>query len=393
VRRQVRRLEAATCNGRPSLVEAALDLGTIESNGASLPIAEIELELLGGSPDALYALALELDALAPLHVETRSKSARGYALAAGTPPTSRKAGPMAFAADATVDDAIQTVLRDCADHWCANEAAAYDGRDPEGVHQMRVAIRRLRSAFALFKNVLDPAVRASLSGGAKAIVSRLGSARDWDVFLSNLLAPVAGARPGDPELGALEAAAQAARAQGYAEARAAIDAPSYTRYLLELCAWIEARGWREAPGERARAWLERSAGDFAAHVLDRRRRKALKLGERFGELSAAQRHRLRIALKKLRYASEFFAALYAKKRTKAYLAARKDLQDRLGHLNDVAVAEQLIDALVGQAAPAAAELRVAGGLVVGWHARGVAELEPATAQAWREFAERAGFWR
>ena len=395
VRRLVRRLEAADRNGRSSLVEAALDLGTIESNGACLPIAELELELLEGSPDALYALALELDALAPLHVETRSKSARGYALAAGAAPAWRKAEPLAFAADATVDDAIQAILRNCVEQWCANEAAAYDGRDPEGVHQMRVAIRRLRSALSLFKRLLDPAMRAWLSGEAKAIVSRLGPARDWDVFLGELLAPVAKARPDDAALAALAAAAEAPRAQGYAEVRAAIEAPSYTRYLLQLRGWIEARGWREAPTERGLAWLERPAGDFAAHVLGKRQRKALQLGRDFRDLAARERHRLRIALKKLRYATEFFAALYPKKRTKPYLAALKDLQDRLGHLNDVAVAEQLIGTLIGEAAsrPDGDQLRIAGGLVLGWHARSVADLEPATARAWQEFAERAPFWR
>ncbi|MGH6899473.1 MAG: inorganic triphosphatase, partial [Geminicoccaceae bacterium] len=157
VRRLVRLLAATDRHGRPSLVEAALDLGTIECNGGCLPIAELELELLDGSPDALYALALELDALAPLHVETRSKSARGYALATGAPPAWHKAEALRFATDATVDDAIGAILRNCVEQWCANEAAAHDGSDPEGVHQMRVAIRRLRSALSLFKPLLDPA--------------------------------------------------------------------------------------------------------------------------------------------------------------------------------------------------------------------------------------------
>src|SRR5919106_1261620 len=118
-------------------------LRSSEANGASMPIAEVELELLEGSPEALYALALELDALAPLRLETRSKSARGYALAAGAPPAWHKAEAPALEGAATVDQAIQAILRNCLQQWCANEAAALDGSDPEGVHQMRVAIRRL----------------------------------------------------------------------------------------------------------------------------------------------------------------------------------------------------------------------------------------------------------
>jgi triphosphatase len=395
VRRLVRRVETTDRHGRPSLVEAALDLGTIECNGTSLPIAELELELLEGSPEALYALALEIDALAPLHVETRSKSARGYALATGAPPAWHKAEPLTFASDATVDDAIQAILRNCVEQWCANEAAAHDGSDPEGVHQMRVAIRRLRSALSLFKRLLDPTTRAWLSGEAKAIVSRLGPARDWDVFLAELVAPVMKARPGDAALAGLATAAEAAQAQGYAEARAAIEAPSYTRYMLQLRGWIEARGWREAAPERGEAWLERPIGDFAAHVLAKRQRKALKLGRHFDELSAQERHQVRIALKKLRYATEFFAELYPKKHTKPYLATLKELQDALGHLNDVAVAEELIGTLSERAAPRAdgADLRGGGGLVLGWHGRGVADLEPATLSAWKAFADREPFWR
>jgi inorganic triphosphatase YgiF len=395
VRRSIRRVKATDENGGSGLVEAALDLGTIESNGSSLPIAELELELVEGSPEALYSLALELDALASLHVETRSKSARGYALAAGAAPPPHKAEPLTLEGDATVDDAIQMVLRSCVEHWCANEAAAYDGSDPEGVHQMRVAIRRLRSAFSAFGRVIDSRERAWLSGEAKAIVKGLGAARDWDVFLADLLAPVEAARPDDAALARLAKAAQAARARGYVEARAAIDAPSYTRYMLQLRRWIEARGWREQAPARGAAWLDRPIAEFAAHRLGKRQRKALEVGRDFAQLSAEQRHLLRIALKKLRYATEFFQSLYPKKRTKPYLAALKDLQDSLGHLNDVAVAQRLIDSLIGEAGWRAHGdgLQWAGGLVLGWHARGVTDLEPAIVRAWQDFAGREPFWR
>ena len=392
VQRSVRRIKATDRNGGSSLVEAAPDLGTIETNGSSLPIAELELELVEGSPEALYALALELDALTPLHVETRSKSARGYALASGTPPAWHKAEPLSFATGATVDDAIQVILRNCVEQWCANEAAAADGSDPEGVHQMRVAIRRLRSAFSLFGRLIDQDERAWLGAGAKAIVGRLGPARDWDVFLTELLAPVAAARPNDPALARLAEAARSARVEAYGEVRAAIEAPTYTRYMLQLRRWIEAHDWRRATSEQA-AWLDRPLVDFAAHVLGKRHRKALKRGQRFRELSAAARHRLRIALKKLRYATEFLQALYPEKGTKPYLAALKELQDDLGHLNDVAVAEQLIGKVVARAGADAADLRAGGGLVLGWHARGVADLEPMTVRAWKAFARKEPFWR
>jgi inorganic triphosphatase YgiF len=393
VRRTVQRVETTDHAGRSSLIEAALDFGGIEANGAKLPIAEVELELLEGSPDALYALALELDALAPLRLETRSKSVRGYALAAGAAPAWRKAEPPALEAEATVDLAIQVILRNCLQHWCANEAAALDGGDPEGVHQMRVAIRRLRSGFSVFGRLIDPTRRAWLSDRAKTIVSSLGAARDWDVFLAELLAPVRAARPDDAGLSRLAAAAEAARQKGYAQARAAIEARAYTRYILQLGHWIEACGWRDQPTERGVTWLDRPIVEFATHLLDKRLRKALKRGDDFAQLSTDERHRLRIALKKLRYATEFFEALYTKKHTKPYLAALKDLQDGLGHLNDVAVAQRLLDSLVGEGDRSPDGLQRAAGLVLGWHARGVADLEPAILRSWQEFATGEPFWR
>jgi triphosphatase len=162
--------------------------------------------------------------------------------------------------------------------------------------------------------------------------------------------------------------------------------------MLRLRRWIEAQGWREAAPGRAAAWLDRPLLAFAAHVLGKRHRRALKRGKDFEELSPEGRHRVRIALKKLRYATEFFQALYPKKRTRPYLASLKELQDDLGHLNDVAVAEQLIGSAAGASADAA-DLRAGGGLVLGWHARGIADLEPAAVRDWKAFARKEAFWR
>jgi triphosphatase len=392
VRRQTRRLAAGANGGPPSLVEAALDLGMIEADGRSQPIAEIELELIQGSPEALYDLALELDALTPLQLETRSKSVRGYTLAGGEPPAWQKAEPVALKPRTPVDEAFGRILRACIQHWCANEAAALDGRDPEGVHQMRVALRRLRSALSVFGRLLAPERRAWPSGEAKQILRSLGPARDWDVFLTESLGPVLAARPEDHSLMALRRVAEAARTEAYAAVRAAIGDPSYTRLLLQLGRWIEAGGWREDATPKAVAWLDRPIVAFADRLLAKRHRKALKRGRDFAGLTPAERHRLRIALKKLRYATEFFHSLYRQKRAQPYLAALKELQDALGHLNDVAVAERLVSGLSERAGEERSALAMGSGLVLGWLARGIAEAEAQTIDAWQAFAERKPFW-
>ena len=391
VRRQTRRL-AGGANGSSSLIEAALDLGAIEADGRSQPIAEIELELIDGPPRALYDLALELDALTPLQVETRSKSVRGYTLATGEPPAWQKAEPVELAPKATVDAAIGRILRACVQHWCANEAAALDGRDPEGVHQLRVALRRLRSAVSVFGHLIRPERRSWLASEAKQILGSLGPARDWDVFATESLPPVLATRPDDRSLLALRATAEAARTRGYAAARAAIGAPSYTRFLLQLGRWIEAGGWREDATPKGAAWLDRPIVAFADRLLARRHRKALKLGRKFEDLTPPERHRLRIALKKLRYATEFFDSLHAGKRARPYLAALKELQDALGHLNDVAVAERLLHGLSEPTGEQRATLGRASGLVLGWLGRGVAEAEPQVRDAWQIFVARRPFW-
>jgi triphosphatase len=392
IQRHSRRLQIADRDGRPSLVEVALDLGAIEADGSSQPIAEIELELLEGSPTVLYDLALELDQVSPLRLETRSKSARGYELARGEAPAAHKAGPLALGRRSTVDAAIGSILRACLKHWCANEAAALDGRDPEGVHQMRVALRRLRSAVSVFGHLILPGRRAWLAAETKRIIGGLGAARDWDVFLTEALAPVIAARPQDGRLVALREAAQEARAEGYAAARAMFGSPSYTRFLLELGRWLEAAGWRDDASAKGAAWLERPVAAFADRLLSKRHRKALKLGDDFAGLAPEERHRLRIALKKLRYATEFFSSGYKKRPTARYLAGLKQLQDALGHLNDVAVAERLVGGLLERAGGDRDALAQASGMVLGWLARGVAGLEPQTRSAWDDFAARKPFW-
>jgi inorganic triphosphatase YgiF len=394
VRRRVRRIRLIDQKGRESLIEAALDSGTIETQGDRLPIAEIELELLEGSPDALYSLALELDKLAPLRIETRSKSALGYALASGQAPAWYKAGALDLDPDTTVEEAFRQILRSCVQHWCANEAAALDGRDPEGVHQLRVAIRRLRSAFSLFRHLVEREERRRLSGGAKRILGSFGPARDWDVLSTELLAPVSAARAGDPHLARLLEAAEVERRRGYEAVRAEIGSHAYTRYLLELRLWIEAGGWRERLTEQAAHWLERPIVAFADQVLAKRHRTARKLGRGFARLSAAERHRVRIALKKLRYACEFFEGLYRKKGAKPYISSLKQMQDRLGHLNDVAVAEKLALALVDRATTQAEResLHMAAGLVLGWYGREAADAGQDVSEAWHRFAHGVPFW-
>ena len=392
VRREVRLIDGPDDSGRDRAIEMAVDVGETRAGAATEPIVEIELELLRGPAESVFDLALALHRIGPVRVEQRGKAERGYALSAGLAPRWRKARPVVFDRGTTVDEALARVLAACFAHWTANEPAALDGRDPEGVHQMRVGLRRLRSALSVFGPLLPADALAWIEREADDALRMLGRARDLDVFLDELLGPVAGEFPDEDCLAALRRAAERERAAGYERAGSAIAAPRYTGFVLRFGGWLEGRRWRTGDADGA---LDRPLAAYADGVLEKRHRRTLRLGRRFETLTAEKRHRVRIALKKLRYASEFFASLHPGRETGRYVKSLSRLQDGLGHLNDVAVARRLVEELARGDAPPGdrAALQRAAGLLIGWHARGVAAAEPETVAGWEAFRATAPFWR
>ena len=388
--RHIKKYKAAGDDGKKTRIEAALDLGEIRCNGLSQAIAEIELELLDGSPITLRQEAMRLHQRSPLRFQPLSKAERGFLLALGEHPKGQKAALPKLSTDGSVEDGLERVLANCASHWLANHAAVLDGSDTEGVHQMRVALRRVRSALTIFKSALPADDHVWLQSGAKALIGDLGSARDWDVFVDELLQPVIDARPDDESLIVLRDAVNKERRQAYDRARRALHSPDYLSFVLELGLWLENRGWRR---DTARSDLDRRLTDLAGEILRKRQKQSLKLGRKFETLSDEALHDLRISLKKLRYATEFFISLYGKDRTKSYLVSLRQLQDDLGHLNDVAVAESRLGELCTRYNGDHAEaLQRASGTVIGWYSHALAQIRPRIAQDWYDFTHTKTFW-
>ena len=375
-------------------VELALDEGELRARGASVPIREVELELVRGDPGVLYGLALELHDALPLRPAVRSKAERGYALATGEEPGPRRAEAIALAPEASLEEALGAILGACLAQVLANLGPARDGGDPEGVHQLRVGIRRARAALALFRDVLPAEQTAPFKAELGWLAGRLGPARDLDVFLAETLEPLAARAPGDPGLKRLCDAARELRDEAYADVRHAIDAPRASAVVLAFGGFLAARAWREGAAPEALAVLFAPARELATPLLDRRLRKARKLGRKLEERSAEERHRLRIELKKLRYAAEFLRALYPEGRAERTLKQLSRLQDTLGHLNDVAAMERQLDRIAhALGAEWGPKQQRAAGFVAGWTAllaeHGLAELE----RQWKEFRRTAPFWR
>jgi CHAD domain-containing protein len=257
----------------------------------------------------------------------------------------------------------------------------------EGIHQMRVALRRLRGLLNTLKKELPEAAHDWANGQLKRILQSLGPARNWDVFLDEMVGAVAeeGALPNAP---AFLRAANIARMRAHLHARDAIASPAHTIAILELLRWFEIRGWR-THGDAGKA-LNRSIGKCAGALVDRQFRRARKRAKGFGKLSTEDRHAFRIAVKSLRYALDLFCPALEIKKVRALIKTLKPLQEQLGHLNDISTAQGLLRELTDQ--DASPNVVMQGGLVLGWHEARLHAQEKRLCRAVEKFRAITPFW-
>ena len=367
------------------LAELCLDSGEVRSGRRKAPISEAEIELLAGSAARLYELALELNERLPLRLGQTSKAERGYALARGTPPHPIKAAPLQLEEQASVAAAFTAIVRACVAQLQANEGGFLAGRDPEYLHQLRVAMRRLRACFSLFKSVIPQPVFAPLIEQLREQNTILGRARDWDVFVHEMLGALRAQRADEAVVAAFSRRCLGLGRTHLRAAQAAVASPDWQRLWLELGRLLAEGEWMQG-----NAALALPTAEFAAGLLERRAATLKKRGKRLAQLDAAGRHRLRIAAKKLRYAAEFFAALYPKRRVRPYVRSLAAMQDVLGGLNDAANLLRLLpEALHGARVP---DARVAG-MVEGWSAASTHLQMEALVAAWQTWRKQKPFWK
>ena len=372
-------------------IAAVLDEGEIRADGGNEPLCEVALALKRGDPAALYDMALKLLEAAPLRIETRSQSDRGYRLA-GAAPGAPRLKPFAIAAGMTVEAVLQAMGRDCIGQILRNESAALAG-EAEAFHQMRVALRRLRSALSTVKSTLPAEHYRQALDELKWLASSLEAARNWDAFIAGLLAPVQDALPEDADLKRLTDAAKRRRRAAYDIAKEAIGSRRYAASILQLARWFEARGWREQKASEDSAPLFHPIAEAAPRLIERRWRQVRKKSRRFAKLPVAERHELRIALKKLRYVIEFLGPLFDAAEVRAVMRRVKPLQEELGHLNDVCTAQDLMKEIARPSGSDAAEVGRDAGLVLGWHLRGLADEETKLRRNVRRLRRAKPFWR
>ena len=367
-------------------IECVLDQGEIrhgaDGDARSVPVSEIELELKQGQASSLFDVALALLHDVPLRLGHMSKAERGYRLAAQQGVQAVKAQPLRLDDDMTVEQVFLAISGNCLEQVSGNQEGVAQGDDVESLHQMRVGLRRLRSALVMFKSLL------ALPDGLKAeldwLGGALGEARDWDVLAGNTLAQLDGDAAADAA--ALVQAAQEQARIKHAQAAQAVNSTRYTAWMLGLQRWLQARDWRDAATARQLRQLDANVSPFARSTLRKDQRRLMKRGKRLLHATPQQRHQVRIAAKKTRYATEFFASLFAARAVKPYVGRLAALQDELGWLNDVRVADRLLQQLPdGQ--PDHAELRLHAAFLRGYlAARAQSQgTDGSMHKAWRRF--------
>jgi len=383
-RRTTRQLQPAA----GTHIELALDRGSIAAGSAQVPISEVELELKAGPPAHLVDLALALLDHVPMRLEPASKAERGYTLAAGSARAPVKARPLELNDQMSVAGALRAIVFACIEHLQANERGLLELEDVEYVHQARVAVRRLRSAFSVFRPAFPSALFERQLTEMRWLAQTLGQARDWDVLMTETMPAVCSALPAETSLHELIERCTGLRTAGRRAAQEAVASKRYTVLLLELGGVFLRAPWTvladESTAERDRPLL-----DFASSVLEQRHRKVVKRGGGLAELDDAQLHLLRIRIKKLRYATEFFSTLYDRKDVRDYVAALTQMQELLGTLNDVATADRIARALRDDGKGTDLE---GLGLLRGWCAARAQDSRTRLPKAWKRFERCKKFW-
>jgi inorganic triphosphatase YgiF len=381
-----------------AVVAVAFDQGDVGTGQDTTPVSELEFELLSGEPAALFRLARALSAVVPLRVGTQTKSDRGYALIVGEQHAVAWASEIYLDRAMSCAEAFRVIAHNGLRQLSINEPAMREGR-PEALHQMRVGLRRVRAAMSLFRDIVTDAESGGIKNGLKWLAGALSPARDLDVFMAEVMAPLREEHPDHSGLADIYRDIAARRLRAHADAVAACRSDRYQTVLLDTMEWIESGPWRTDDGPLLRSRREQPVTALAADELARRRRGIIKAGKGLRGFSAQERHALRIRGKKLRYAVEFFANVFPGKRNarrrEDVLTALKDLQDALGGLNDIATREQLAEKIAGEAhgdEQAARERAFAAGMIVGrQHAR-QDELMDAAVQGYERIADSKTYW-
>ncbi|HVV33436.1 MAG TPA: CHAD domain-containing protein [Vitreimonas sp.] len=325
-------------------IELAIDRGNISTTTSNMAFCEIELELKRGASAELARLARRLAEAAPVSLGLRSKADRGFDLRAELTPRVHHAEKLTLHSKARIDRSFQLIGWSCLRQVALNADAVKAG-DNEGVHQMRVGLRRLRALTSIFKNLIDGPETDVIDAELEWLTNELGPARELHVFLETTLAPRGAAGAESEASQSVRETVLSHRDAALERARIALNGDRFRELVLRTALWLLAGDWSdnaEADGVPPDGKLR----PFAAKLLTKWTQKLCRQLARVRTLDAAARHKLRIKAKKLRYATEFFAGLFPDRGRRKFTEILREVQDALGRVNDITVNRRLGQDLV-----------------------------------------------
>ena len=357
---------------RGAQIELCIDHGEVRAGQQSSPICELELELKSGEPLQLFELALEMLKIVPFELEMVSKAEQGYRLLSGYSEHPVKGAAPHPGVHDTVTEVLEKLVWSCLQHFQGNLHGAMAGDDAEYLHQMRVALRRLRVVLRIAEKVnADPAL-AGLYKDVSELCVALGRIREWDVFIAQTLQPACARMAGHAGLQALLVASERQRADCYEALFGEAQVRELQRLMLRFSIWMDGDYWMPATGQQ-------QAREFATRHLRRLYKRFAKAAQDVETDDAAKLHALRIIAKKLRYSAEFFADLYGRNAAGSFM-------DALGEV-------RLLDGLTAYADPQRqANIVEAVTLCRGWIAHDLTGRLAALKKAMQRFHRHEAFW-
>lgn len=388
-------------NGDGTNIILAMDEGQIVANDSSCPVSEIELELKRGTTAELFKIARAINEIVPAQLDVKSKSERGYDLIENRLLTVEKAYNPTISAGISADHAFTIIGRACLRHLVANIAATIN-RDVEALHQMRVALRRLRASISLFSDFLGDNKIAAIKTELKWLAREFGQARNLDTHIFEVLRPLRKRHPKAPGLVSVGKMFARQRLKCYRRVQEAVQSDRFRTLVLDTAEWLEAGPWTRSGSPLEQARREAPIEIYAAEQLSRRFRKIKRRGAKIAYLSPGELHRLRIQAKKARYAAEFFSSAYAgkksAKRRKKILSSLTQLQNSLGRINDIATHKSLFTDIIDNPRPRLTakqnqQRAFAAGLIIGDQQAQIPGLLEGARKAYARFNRAKPFWR
>ena len=368
--------------------ELALDEGRVEANGQSRELREVELELLSGPPQGLLEIARELFSDFRINPSPSSKAERGFRLLNEVAESAEPTEPT-HAQDVTLQqsdlarDAFATILELASRQIIANQRVVVKSGEVEAVHQMRVGLTRLRSALRSIRPYAGPPWISELESDARNVAMTVGHLRDADVLIAEIFTPIAEEGGNVPGFPGLLQALKAHRGAAYKEAVGNLDRGIWPRLLVTMMLSPQLIDTGGRFGEPASA--------VSSEILERRWKKVRKYGDRLDSLDLEERHSMRKALKKLRYNCEFFQSLYDQE-AQSFIKRLKKMQELFGAINDVRMAERLIQLAIERPRKGSKSLAAAG-YILGRHEANVPHVWSEARREWERLDEASGFWR